>query len=114
MNSIRGLRQVQTERMRNLVFNGLLGLGAIEPESPADEPLRVDVTQHQIRIGNGRQRPALVITGGPRRGSRAARPNAQSSAGIKPGEAPAASSNLSDIDRRHADEMPASLDQAAD
>ena len=80
---------------------------AIELE-PAREPLR-QAAEEQVRVGDRGLAPAAAVARGPRMRSRAPRADAESAAGVDPGDRAAAGADGVQVDGREPDGQPADV-----
>ncbi|MBA7632396.1 hypothetical protein ES703_39942 [subsurface metagenome] len=88
LNQQRGLFYLKPEGAGNLFPYGRYRLSFIQPHASAMIVVRVDITQHDVGIGNGGLGPPEVIRGRPRYGPGTLRPDLQSIThdGVQPGD----------------------------
>ena len=74
----------------------------VEPHPPAEEELRVEAAEEEVRVGHGRLRPAAAVASGAGIRAGALRPDSQA-AGLEPRERAAARADGVDVDQGHED-----------
>ena len=96
-HACRGLAPVHLQRRGELVKCGL-GTRGLELHRAAEEVVRVEVAEHQCRVGHGGLGAPASVAGGSRVSARAARPDAHEAASVHPGDRAAASTDRVDVD----------------
>ena len=76
----------------------------------AEQGFRVEVSEHQVGVGDRRLVAAEPVAHRPRVGAGAAGANPRDAAGINPGEAAAPGADFRNVDGRDADQMTTALD----
>ena len=96
----RRLDDSDAERPGEAALDRLLGGRAVEPHLAAEEGRLVDEAEHEVGVGDGRLRAAAAVAGGPGRGARALRADAQQPAVVDARDRAAAGADRVDVDRR--------------
>ena len=104
-----GIRHIDAERPGHGRLDGPSGGGLVEAHGAAGEPLRIEIAEDQVGVGDGRPRAATAVAGRPRLGARALRPNLNEPERVDLGDAAAARSDLDHADRRGRDGKAARL-----
>ena len=89
-------------------------LSGIERQATAEQSVRVKVSQHQIRVGHGRQRSAPVVAGRSWIGAGALRSHLQKADFVDPADRAAAGPQAFDLDHRNADPVAQEIDILVD
>ena len=87
---------------------------AVERHRPAEEEARIVVAQQQVRIGDGRVRPAAPVARGPRIGTRRMRADLDQPRLVHAGDGPAPGADLDHVDDRRADRQAGAALEAMD
>ena len=84
----------------DLLFDGRLGQLLPQPPVAAQEVVRIEITQHQVGVGDGRLRPAQAVAGRARDGARAGRADLQAAAQVDGSDAAAPGAHGVHVHRR--------------
>src|SRR5207248_1661727 len=88
---------VDAERAGDLVY-GALGRARIETPLAAEKIFRVEIAEHQVRVGDGRFGAALAVAGRARHRPGAFRPDMQDAAGIDARDRAPAGADRGDVE----------------
>ena len=105
----RNLDHVQTERVGAPLLDGPPGRFLVETHLAAEEVIRIEAVQDEVRVGDGGLGPALSVAGRGRIGAGALRADPQHAARIHPRDGAAARADLDQIDHRGADGIAGAL-----
>ena len=96
----RGPLQRQPERLGHGALDRACGGGRVEVQPAAEEVRGIDVPERHCRVGDRRLGPAEAVARRAGLGAGALRTDAQQPAGVDPGDAAAAGTDVLDRDRR--------------
>ena len=95
------MREIEPHRPGDNAFERFPRLVRIQRYFTAAQMRRVQITEDDIRVGDRRAVPALVIANRPGFGARAFRADAQRAAGVDPDDGPAPRPDLGEVDGGH-------------
>ena len=108
----RRLREAAPHRLGEGADRALRRIGS--QANAAGEPRRIEVAQHEARIGHGRGDSTAPVAGRAGIGARALRPDLEDSGVVEPRDAPASGTDGVHVDHRHPERIAADAPLARD